>query len=126
MLPRNEEHMANGTGHMIAGGVSGAVVLMHHRRKENKRVELGEMLVSIAVGIFFGLLADKLEPAVSPNHRAFFHSVVFFAFAAWQLYRLCCNEESNSNQQLAFKLIGTAYASHLLLDSITPKGLPLV
>ena len=117
--------MANSTGHMIAGGVTGAVVLVHHRRSEKKRVELSEFLIAVLVGILFGLLADKLEPASSPNHRAFFHSLLFFGFAAWQLYRLCCAEETSSDQQLALKLIGAAYASHLLLDAVTPKGLPI-
>jgi inner membrane protein len=117
--------MANGTAHMIAGGVVGATVLVHERHKENEKIELGEFLIAVAIGIFFGLLADIVEPAISPNHRAFFHSVALAGIIGWVMYKAYSDEETSLAQQ-AILLIGAAYLSHLVLDAATPRGLPLL
>ena len=118
--------MANATGHMIAGGVTGAAVLVYQRRKEDKQIEPSELGLAIFTGVAFGLLPDLLEPATSPNHRALFHSLVFAGIIAWVLYQACSDENGRSDQKLLLKLIAAAYASHLLLDARTPMGLPIL
>lgn len=101
-------------------------MLIHHRRKEDTKAGVGEILVAITIGATFGILADKLEPPTSPNHREFFHSVIFAAIAGWQIYNQSNNESTTANSSLLLKMIGVAYGSHLLLDAATPMGLPLL
>jgi len=72
--------MANGKTHMLAGGilVSGLYVVDKKLiRKEDLKIE--ELVGSFFLGVFGGAMADLLDPPTSPNHRQFFHSVVFAA-----------------------------------------------
>jgi len=70
-------------------------------------------------------LPDILEPATSPNHRNFFHSVAAGTAIGVGMYKANRSNLPESNKEL-INLPGACYLSHLVLDSETEFGLPLV
>lgn len=74
-------------------------------------------------------LPDALEPALHPNHRRFFHSIVFALAVAYGIRRVYMWETQNDWDRLvraALLVGGAAYLSHLALDAFTAKGLPIL
>lgn len=80
-------------------------------------------------GYCFGTLPDWVEPATSPNHRQFFHSLMFAGLVGYGLYRLY-QWDPDSAEEKVLRFIGLAaggaYLVHLSLDAMTPRSLPLV
>lgn len=116
---------------------------------------IAEVIGSAIGGVLGGLLPDLIEPATSPHHRETAHSAVAGATLVlvqttrWQAeYRrrattaieqassLSPGSRERSNSALmavlwAFLagLIGgliVGYASHLALDAMTPRSIPLI
>lgn len=113
-------------------------------------------LIFAAVGGIIGSIApDVIEPATSPNHRALFHSLftagslgaAAVADFAADCHRtaaecdgrahLCISESRDRNREegkafllrvIAGLIVGfiSGYASHLLLDAATKRGLPIL
>lgn len=80
------------------------------------------------VGATLTNLPDLLEPAIHPNHRAFFHSVVAGGLIAAGVHRAWYwTPETDLDRLLRgiTLLVGSAYLCHLLLDALTAKSLPL-
>ena len=74
-------------------------------------------------------LPDLIEPATSPNHRQFFHSLLFAAAMGYGLYRLYDYEpETTLGEALrnVGLIAGGAYLVHLALDATTKRSLPWV
>jgi membrane-bound metal-dependent hydrolase YbcI (DUF457 family) len=86
-------------------------------------------LLDGAVGALLTSLPDKLEPAIHPNHRQFFHSVVVLAGVGYLTYRAYKWQPATDWEQILRWLViigGIAYVTHLALDACTAKSLPLV
>jgi inner membrane protein len=77
----------------------------------------------------FTKLPDLLEPATSPNHRQFFHSLLFASFLGVGLYKLR-QWEPQDGADKAWKTLGmiaiSGYLIHLALDATTAKSLPCI
>lgn len=89
------------------------------------RINVPELFLATFVGGAVGLLPDILEPATSPNHRKFCHSVVTggaIALGAFGEHTKTWTEEN----QFMTSTCALGYLSHLYLDCLTPKGLPLI
>lgn len=74
-------------------------------------------------------LPDLLEPATNPNHRRFFHSMVFMAglvHAMHRAYRWEAEEDWEKLTRAVLLVGGAAYLGHLALDAMSPKSLPLI
>jgi inner membrane protein len=73
-------------------------------------------------------LPDLLEPATSPHHRQFFHSIAFAALLVATLYKLHQWDAHEPADKL-WKGLGmitiAGYLTHLGLDATTTKSLPL-
>ena len=80
-------------------------------------------------GYCFATLPDLVEPATSPHHRQFFHSVLFAVALGYGLYKLYEYEPQSTIGEvarLAGLIAGGAYLIHLALDATTKRSLPWV
>ena len=135
--------MPNGTTHIFAGTLCGAVgsFVIQSGVHENKQLEPGHLLLSAGTGAAASRLPDILEPAIHPNHRAFFHSFAFGAllgFGAVQAFKkikmksaerkaACIDQVSGTEIFLSIALIVIIVVLlHLLMDGFTKKGLPII
>lgn len=119
---------------MVAGLACGAVTSMVVLSRKEKQPDFTLLVAGALAGAGGGRLPDVLEPATHPNHRAFFHSVLFGAIlylvgkSLWdQITRESSTEERISGKQIALLLLFAVIVAvlvHLLLDSFTKKGLP--
>lgn len=80
-------------------------------------------------GYCLGTLPDLAEPATSPNHRQFFHSVFFAALVGYGLYR-AYQWSPETPEGKFFRgvclIAGGAYLVHLAMDATTKRSLPLI
>lgn len=111
-------------------GVLGALIALAndwtYKQKKGQPMTFGDIIKSLVLGGLAGMAPDIIEPATSPNHRGFFHSVGMLKILAYAQDRTCQAQNlTEAQKQLASTLID-AYTSHLLSDSTTQKGLPLL
>lgn len=147
--------MPNRYLHAQIGGSLGAATAILRAKDQPNDLIVAEVIGSTLSGVLGGLLPDFIEPATSPNHRKAAHSVtagaslVFVQATGWQgecrrraiteieqasYLAPRSREHSRSNLMallwaLLAGLIGgliAGYASHLALDAMTPRSLPLI
>lgn len=112
---------------MIGAGISlGVYALYKSHNKEPWTLE--GVLISGGLGAITALLPDILEPSSHPNHRGAFHSWGALAILILSNHKILQNDvfsNLSDNEKLALILASVGYGSHLLVDSQTPKGLPI-
>ena len=133
--------MPNGKIHNNSGVVLGISAYLIIQNNSQDYVDLGELILSLFAGISTARLPDILEPATSPNHRAFFHSYVFgllIGFAVFQIWRdlqtIRTERKLLGIKQMSLKeildilliIIICSVLLHLIMDGFTPKGLPII
>ena len=59
--------------HRLAGGCAGVGAVIWYRSRGDGQVSLAEILGGLAGGSLAGALPDRLDPPLSPNHRALAH-----------------------------------------------------
>ena len=118
----------NGPTHQFAGAV--AALAITQIDAEDKTSVLHHPAAAIPIGAFLGRLPDMIEPSLgNPNHRQFFHSVAVFGLLGTGIYKLYhWDPQDNLDRVLRGLLLlgGAAYLSHLALDALTSKSLPLL
>lgn len=85
--------------------------------------------VALASSIIGSVLPDIVEPPRNRRHRKFFHSLVFLALLLAFLENTYMELLTGGlADEIVFCLLfaGAGYASHLVLDALTPAGLPVV
>lgn len=118
------------TAHFVIGAATGAAVntvCQWGRRNEqpDAKFDFGEMLVcSLAAG-GGACLPDLLEPADSPFHRQFCHSVVAAALVA---YAMSGKHTLHLGWfgRMVLLMVGLGYLSHIAADATTPRSIPFV
>lgn len=120
--------MANGKTHSIAGAVAGLAVPLLDKDTIKDNPEL--LVAGPVIGNFFGKLPDIIEPAFkNPNHRQFFHSIAVLAAVGYGIKKTYDWQPEDKFEKLIRGILlcaGAGYLSHLALDAITPRSLPLV
>jgi len=85
----------------------------------------GDFLLDVGACTLGGIAADVGEPADTPNHRGFYHSVAGAALAHYAWTKLRGENLSPEAKHLLGVLLA-GHVTHLVLDSGTPNGLPLI
>jgi inner membrane protein len=84
--------------------------------------------ILLLLTIYGSILPDIIEPSRNQHHRKFFHSLFLLAIIIMFIARvykdLISGEVSNIKMMFAFFMF-SGYASHLLVDLLTYKGLPI-
>ncbi len=118
----------NGPTHQIAGVIA-ALAITQNDNSENSCV-LHHSAAAIPIGAFLGRLPDMIEPAFrNPNHRQFFHSITVLCFLATGMHKAYHWEPHDEFEKIVKGVLligGAAYLSHLALDALTSKSLPLI
>ncbi len=119
--------MPSGRVHQIAAlGVGCAMAA--HAQSQGRQPVLG-VLISGGWSALATKLPDLLEPTEHPNHRQFFHSAAFGLLVgklSYEAYRWVPASDRERIWRELILLGGGAYLLHLLLDSSTPRGIPLL
>ncbi|QIL91282.1 metal-dependent hydrolase [Microbulbifer sp. SH-1] len=117
--------MANGADHIAAGALTG-VAMACYGQSQSENVN---PLLAIGASTVFSKLPDWIEPATNPHHRQFFHSVSFLAMLGYGLkkaYDWKPNDKEGRLLRFLTLCAGAGYISHLVLDGLTPRSLPLL
>ena len=123
----------NGPTHAVGSGTIMAIATYWDSRGGNSAVKPYEERIATAIaagglGALCGSLPDVLEPALHPNHRQFFHSVIF-GIAMFECLRHVYRWRPNNDWQRLLRgvtlIAGGAYLVHLMMDATTKKSLPL-
>lgn len=105
-MPNRDTHLKAG---IISGSILGAI-----SSKSNESF-WPDVLLSAIGGAIGGLMPDFIEPAYGPYHRQILHSKIILIGNFYGI---------NKTENAVVKGILSGYASHLLLDTQTPMGLP--
>lgn len=117
----------NAVAHRWAAGSAIFLVMADQENREQQNT--GWPVAGGVMGAFLTGLPDKLEPALHPNHRQFFHSIVFAAALGmcWIKLREWQPETEFDGLLRKVGMIGIgAYLVHLAVDATTAKSLPLI
>lgn len=117
----------NGPTHQVVAAVATGFYIADLERRSGTQTL--KPVVGGAAAAIFTNMPDILEPATSPNHRQFFHSLMFAELLGIAMHELCrWQPESPGGEVL--KALGQvaipAYLIHLFLDSLTARSLPIV
>lgn len=122
-MPRAAQHAVGGA---IAAGVVNVMIQLESGLDDpGRRFDWGELLLCCAAGAGAGLLPDLLEPADSPNHRLFFHSLAAAGIVAWAISGKHTGQWTPEMRKLLLAA-GFGYLSHLYLDGLTPKSINII
>lgn len=118
----------NGPTHQLAGAV--AAIAISGKDHEHKSSPLHHPVAAGTVGALLGKLPDIIEPSLrNPHHRQFFHSFAAFGLVGWGLHKVHQWDPEDDFERLIRSILlvgGAAYLSHLALDALTSRSLPLV
>lgn len=117
----------NRSTHQLVAGAAAGIYLA--KRESMVGTTTIKPLWGGAAAALFTNLPDLLEPATSPNHRRFFHSLAFAAFLGTCLHQLNQWQPQTDSEKLlrgVGMLALSAYLIHLALDFTTAKSLPLI
>lgn len=120
--------MSNGPTHIAASGL-GVFAFVAIQEYLEKGEITGKSLAAGGLAAATTRLPDIFEPAYYPNHRQFFHSLGFAGLLGYGMYRLYkweTDDDIGRILRLAGLFVGGSYLIHLLCDSGTPKGLPII
>jgi len=121
--------MSNRNPHLLVGCLSGVGLYLLSNQKNTEEKSFGELACVGGASAIGGIMPDLLEPATNPNHRTFFHSVAFgilLGYGVKKGHDLIKNKEWGKLVLLIITAFSVGYFSHLLLDGMTPKGLPIL
>jgi len=116
--------MPNRIDHLILGALTSGGVYLGCKFLKGEKPTLVGLVSTSAVGAGSAALPDLLEPAVSPNHRAGFHSWLALGVLGVSSAAIAKSELSEE-AKLGILSFAGGYSSHLIADAMTPKGLPL-
>ena len=117
----------NCAAHQLTAGAAVGLFLAHGEQK-NGQTTAAPLVGGLAASILTKL-PDHLEPATSPNHRQFFHSIVFACLLGAGYFKLDQWETKDAAEEFLKnlgKLAIAAYLIRLALDATTRKSLPFL
>lgn len=118
--------MPNAKTHFLVGAGVGAIIYCLIKKAQNQPIELPGLLGMGLAGGVAGLLPDIIEPATSPNHRRFAHSIIALVALGSSISKLNENQNFEATQKELLLTLAFGYGSHLLLDAGTPASLPII
>ena len=103
--------MPNGSTHQIAGALAGLGICLADKGRD--KAEPLAPLAAATIGTLVGKLPDQLEPALHPNHRQFFHSVLVFGLVGYGIDKAYRWEPQSTTDVWIRRVLLVAGASYL-------------
>jgi membrane-bound metal-dependent hydrolase YbcI (DUF457 family) len=122
-MPCAKEHLIIGLA--VGAAVNGIIQRLECLNDPAKRFDWGELIICSVASGAAALLPDILEPANSPNHRKFFHSIVAAGLVAYATSGRHTDNYPKSARKILV-VLGVGYLSHLALDCTTPRAIDLI
>lgn len=117
----------NGPTHRLFAGLAVGIAAAHTEQANGQATAMP--LAAGTIGALCTNLPDWLEPATSPHHRKFFHSIVFAAGVA-VAFKKAWDWEPETDLERCLRVVGLAgmagYLVHLALDATTKRSLPVL
>lgn len=114
------------TEHAIIGALMSLGLYGLYKYLKQEKPSIPGALGSLLIGGLAGVLPDVLEPATSPSHRSFFHSIALLLMLTYGNLKAWESQNLTDDQKLVISLLSASYSSHLLSDSSTPKSIPFL
>jgi membrane-bound metal-dependent hydrolase YbcI (DUF457 family) len=116
----------NGKAHAAISGISVSVLLicLHHR---NPQARLPHPVFGGVVAALTASFPDVLEPATSPHHRQFCHSIAFataLSLGLREIYDWAPDTPLGEFVRDVLLSAGLSYLVHLGADATTARSLP--
>lgn len=118
--------MASRISHVGAGAAVGLGAYALWKLFVGERLTLKGALLSALGGALVACAPDVLEPALHPNHRSLAHSLTALVSLLAANGKVISSQGVSPIGKTATVVLSAGYLSHLGLDALTPKGLPLV
>jgi hypothetical protein len=112
--------------HAILGALISGGGYLGYKLSKQEPPDLIETILSFVGGAIAGVAPDILEPATNPNHRSLFHSPAMLTLMAQGNRKVWQSEHLKESQKTIVSLLSASYASHVIADGKTSRGLPLV
>jgi inner membrane protein len=120
--------MPNASQHALIGGTAAGITYLALSRYYQRQPDFGEFVTCALLGVAAAGVPDILEPAITPHHRQFAHSITLgTGLTKWAMD--FCRRENCEGDPFPRILLGcalAAYLSHLAADFATPRGLPVL
>lgn len=117
----------NAAAHQLTAGAAVGLFLADRQQRTGEAM-VHPVLGGLAASVLTKL-PDMLEPATSPHHRQFFHSLgvaCVLAVGAHKLHQWQPGDRRGRFVKAVGLLTISGYLIHLALDATTAKSLPLI
>jgi membrane-bound metal-dependent hydrolase YbcI (DUF457 family) len=138
--------MPNRLVHRTTGAGVGLAIGLHQAQGDTDKKRAAEVIASTVGGYLGAAAPDWIDPPTSPNHRSIGHSIVVagggIVYTSSHITQWRAELQTRSAAAFSTGRVGkgylyliasslfvgfvAGYASHLVLDASTPKGLPLL
>lgn len=98
-------------------------------RHEDQQKGIAHPLIGGGASALLASLPDRIEPAIHPHHRQFFHSLAFAGMVGYGIHRAYQWKTETDGQEflrMAAILVGSAYLLHLAADFFTARSIPVI
>lgn len=122
--------MSSGKQHLVKGALVGAALdvikqLWQMNADPTRQFNWLELGAFVSAGAAVAVLPDIIEPATSPHHRQFFHSVTWGS-AVWFAAHGPHTEKWTGDERSGASILCYCYLSHLVDDAKTPMGIRMM
>lgn len=112
--------------HTVVGGVAGGIGYLILRDIDFEELDFLDLVAASVGGILGGIVPDFIDPPNNPNHRAFAHSWIGGGGSNVAIFEWINSLNLHPTFKWFLRGLILGYLSHLILDSTTPKGLPII
>jgi len=122
--------MPKGVVHKPIGAGLGSLTYLGIKKKMGRTPTIPGLVIAGIGGYVMAGLPDRLEPAISPDHRSFFHSLVVagvLVYIGYNVWKWMQSDQEGGGELGAILLsLIASYEGHLALDALTPRRLPVL
>jgi inner membrane protein len=118
--------MPNFETHALIGGTVSALAYMLIKKSRDEEISMLAVTGMFLGGAAVSVLPDVIDSPDGPRHRSLGHSVLGAGCLGLLINDINNKDVISQDAKDIFTSLTLAYTSHLVLDAMTPAGLPLI